>query len=166
MSLFTQFWLAACFSALLVCPSGAADDDADEGSSPIEKPTVIELTPDNFNELVEESDEYWIVEFFAPWYSAWSLAYDGCSISPCAGADTARSWRQSTRKRPSSSLASLGSALSTRTRTPHSARSSASKAFRRSRPSPTRQLSTRTRRSLGGRLLSTRCPPPASLPRP
>ena len=80
MSLFTQFWLAACFSALLVCPSGAADDDADEGSSPIEKPTVIELTPDNFNELVEESDEYWIVEFFAPWYSAWSLAYDGCSI--------------------------------------------------------------------------------------
>jgi len=67
MSLFTQFWLAACFSALLICPSGAADDDADEGSSPIEKPTVIELTPDNFNELVEESDEYWIVEFFAPW---------------------------------------------------------------------------------------------------
>jgi hypothetical protein len=67
---FTQFWLVACFSALLVCPSGAADEDADDGSSPLEKPTVIELTPDNFNELVEESDEYWIVEFFAPWYSA------------------------------------------------------------------------------------------------
>lgn len=28
---------------------------------------VIELTPSNFNKLVINSDEIWIVEFFAPW---------------------------------------------------------------------------------------------------
>jgi len=28
---------------------------------------VIELTPSNFNKLVIQSDEVWIVEFYAPW---------------------------------------------------------------------------------------------------
>jgi hypothetical protein len=57
---------------------------------------------------------------------------------------------------------SFGSAPSTQTHTPHSVLSSVSKGSRRSRPSPTRPLSTRTRRSLGGRLLTTRCPPATS----
>lgn len=28
---------------------------------------VVELTPDNFERRVIQSDEVWIVEFFAPW---------------------------------------------------------------------------------------------------
>lgn len=28
---------------------------------------VVELTPSNFERLVTNSDEVWIVEFFAPW---------------------------------------------------------------------------------------------------
>lgn len=28
---------------------------------------VIELTPGNFNKLVINSDEVWVVEFYAPW---------------------------------------------------------------------------------------------------
>jgi protein disulfide-isomerase A6 len=28
---------------------------------------VIELTPSNFNKLVINSDEVWVVEFYAPW---------------------------------------------------------------------------------------------------
>ena len=28
---------------------------------------VIDLTPSNFNKLVINSDEIWIVEFYAPW---------------------------------------------------------------------------------------------------
>jgi len=28
---------------------------------------VIELTPSNFDKLVIQSDDIWIVEFFAPW---------------------------------------------------------------------------------------------------
>lgn len=28
---------------------------------------VIELTPSNFNKMVINSDEVWVVEFFAPW---------------------------------------------------------------------------------------------------
>lgn len=28
---------------------------------------VIDLTPNNFNKLVINSDEVWIVEFYAPW---------------------------------------------------------------------------------------------------
>lgn len=31
------------------------------------KSDVIELTPDNFDKLVVQGDEVWIVEFFAPW---------------------------------------------------------------------------------------------------
>ena len=28
---------------------------------------VVELTPSNFNKLVIQSDEVWMVEFYAPW---------------------------------------------------------------------------------------------------
>lgn len=28
---------------------------------------VVELTPSNFDKLVINSDEIWVVEFFAPW---------------------------------------------------------------------------------------------------
>lgn len=28
---------------------------------------VVELTPSNFDKLVIQGDEVWIVEFFAPW---------------------------------------------------------------------------------------------------
>lgn len=28
---------------------------------------VIELTPSNFDKLVLQGDEIWVVEFFAPW---------------------------------------------------------------------------------------------------
>ena len=28
---------------------------------------VVDLTPSNFNKLVVNSDEVWIVEFYAPW---------------------------------------------------------------------------------------------------
>ena len=29
---------------------------------------VVELTPSNFNKLVIQGDEVWMVEFYAPWY--------------------------------------------------------------------------------------------------
>lgn len=32
-----------------------------------DKGDVVELTPSNFDRLVTDSDEIWIVEFYAPW---------------------------------------------------------------------------------------------------
>ena len=32
---------------------------------------VIELTETNFNALVMESNDQWLVEFYAPWYVRW-----------------------------------------------------------------------------------------------
>lgn len=32
-----------------------------------EKGDVVELTPSNFDRLVVNSDEVWVVEFYAPW---------------------------------------------------------------------------------------------------
>merc|ERR1711871_704294 len=46
--------------------SSAAIDDLDD-EVPEEPPASYELTPENWDELIGDSDEYWMVEFFAPW---------------------------------------------------------------------------------------------------
>lgn len=33
-----------------------------------EKGDVVELTASNFDRLVIQSDEIWVIEFYAPWY--------------------------------------------------------------------------------------------------
>lgn len=48
------------FAGVLLCAAGSFalyDSSSD----------VVELTPSNFDKLVTNSDEIWIVEFFAPW---------------------------------------------------------------------------------------------------
>lgn len=37
------------------------------GSSDGNKKDVVELTDDNFDKMVLESGDVWLVEFFAPW---------------------------------------------------------------------------------------------------
>ena len=50
----TVFWVFLSFASLSQALYPTSSD-------------VVELTPSNFNKLVVNSDEIWVVEFFAPW---------------------------------------------------------------------------------------------------
>lgn len=47
--------------------SGGSRSSSSGGSGGSGKDHVVELTEDNFEELVMNSDDFWLVEFFAPW---------------------------------------------------------------------------------------------------
>jgi protein disulfide-isomerase A6 len=47
--------------------SSSSSDSSSKKSSGGRKSDVVELTENNFNELVMQSNDQWLVEFFAPW---------------------------------------------------------------------------------------------------
>ncbi len=47
--------------------SGGSGKSGGGGGGGGSKQDVIELTDSNFEELVINSEDYWLVEFFAPW---------------------------------------------------------------------------------------------------
>ena len=47
--------------------SGGGGGGGKSGGGGGGKDAVIELTDGNFEELVINSEDYWLVEFFAPW---------------------------------------------------------------------------------------------------
>lgn len=46
---------------------GGSSSGSSNGGSKSTKDDVIELTDSNFDKLVLQSDDVWLVEFFAPW---------------------------------------------------------------------------------------------------
>ena len=48
-------------------PSGSSSGGSGSKSSGSDNKDVVELTDSNFESLVLNSDDMWLVEFFAPW---------------------------------------------------------------------------------------------------
>ena len=72
-------WAAVALLALFCTSAYGAIDDVDGDDEPEEKPFATEITPDNYEELIDASDEYWMVEFFAPWHASISIVYH-CTV--------------------------------------------------------------------------------------
>ena len=51
--------------------SSSGNSKKSEGSSDGGKTEVVELTDATFEDLVLNSNELWLVEFFAPWFACW-----------------------------------------------------------------------------------------------
>lgn len=99
--------LACC--ALVLLLSVAAPTSAEYTA----KDDVVILTDKNFEKEVLKSGDYWLVEFYAPWYVRRDIHQHSARISQrvrwlaeqrnVAGAGTARTSSRSTRRRPRSS---------------------------------------------------------------
>lgn len=78
---------------------GSGSKSSSSGGS---KDEVIELTDSNFDKLVLQSDDVWLVEFFAPWckFSYQFLIAEHHLIEISFKAVTAKTSRQSGRRQP------------------------------------------------------------------
>ena len=56
--------MEACYSELLLVPLCPNKNNSFSGGKDGE---VVELTESNFKKLVLQSDDMWLIEFFAPW---------------------------------------------------------------------------------------------------